>query len=115
GRLKGLTSAAEPLPPDARARIERAFGVHVSDCYMMAECPPLTTGCPEFPGSHVNADLALLEVVDDEYRPVPDGTPGAKVLVTNLYNLVQPLIRYEVGDVVTVSPSPCPCGSPLPL
>ena len=44
-------------------------------------------------------------MVDDEYRPVPAGVPGAKVLVTNLYNRVQPLIRYEVGDVVTLSPS----------
>src|SRR5262249_41583225 len=40
---------------------------------------------------------------------------GAKVLVTNLYNRVQPLIRYEIQDVVTMSPHPCPCGSPLPL
>jgi phenylacetate-coenzyme A ligase PaaK-like adenylate-forming protein len=46
---------------------------------------------------------------------VPDGQPGAKVLVTNLYNLVQPMIRYEIGDTVTMSPTPCPCGSPLPL
>jgi phenylacetate-coenzyme A ligase PaaK-like adenylate-forming protein len=81
----------------------------------MAECMALTTGCPHGAGAHVNADLAVLEVVDEDYRPVPDGVPGAKVLVTNLYNFVQPLIRYEVPDVVTMSPSPCLCGSPLPL
>jgi phenylacetate-coenzyme A ligase PaaK-like adenylate-forming protein len=115
GRLKGLTSTSEPLPPASRESVERAFGVRVSDCYMLAECLALTTGCPHFPGAHVNSDLAILEVVDDEYRPVPAGVPGAKVLLTNLYNRVQPLIRYEVGDVVTVSPSPCPCGSPFPL
>src|SRR5439155_23724780 len=33
----------------------------------------------------------------------------------SLYNQVQPFIRYEIGDVVTMSPAPCPCGSPLPL
>ncbi len=115
GRLRGVSSTSEPLPPDAREAIERAFGVHVSDCYMLAECLALTTGCPRFPGAHVNTDLAILEVVDDEYRPVPAGVPGAKVLVTNLYNLVQPLVRYEVGDVVTLSAEPCPCGSPFPL
>ena len=114
GHLKGLTNTSEPLTPAARAAIERAFGVRVSDWYLMAECLALTTGCPHGNGAHVNADLAVLEVVDDDYRPVPDGRPGSKVLVTNLYNLVQPLIRYEVGDVVTLSDSPCPCGSPLP-
>jgi phenylacetate-coenzyme A ligase PaaK-like adenylate-forming protein len=115
GCLQGITSTSEPLPPDARALIESAFGVHVSDCYMLAECLALTSGCPHFNGAHINSDLALFEVVDDEYRPVPAGKPGTKVLVTNLYNLVQPVIRYEIGDMVTMSPSPCPCGSPFPL
>ena len=45
---------------------------------------------------------------------MPDGVAGSKVFVTNLYNFVQPLIRYEVGDVVTMSAAPCRCGSPLP-
>jgi phenylacetate-coenzyme A ligase PaaK-like adenylate-forming protein len=115
GRLRGLTNFSEPLPDDARAFIEETFGVHISDHYAMAECKALTSGCPRFSGSHVNSDLARLEVVDDEYRPVPPGTPGTRVLITDLTNLVQPIIRYDVGDVVTMSPEPCPCGSPLPL
>ena len=35
--------------------------------------------------------------------------------MTNLYNYVQPFIRYEIDDVVTMSAVPCACGSPLPL
>jgi phenylacetate-coenzyme A ligase PaaK-like adenylate-forming protein len=46
---------------------------------------------------------------------VPAGTPGAKWLLTNLYNRVQPLIRYEVDDVLTLSPEPCACGRPFAL
>lgn len=114
-RLHGLTNTSEPLPPDSRAGIESAFGVRVSDSYLMAECLALTTGCPVSGGAHVNTDLAILEVVDDHGRPVPDGEAGAKVYVTNLYNRVQPLLRYEVGDVVTMSRTPCPCGSAFPL
>jgi phenylacetate-coenzyme A ligase PaaK-like adenylate-forming protein len=114
GRLRQLTNLSEPLPEPTREDIERTFGVHISDNYAMAECMALASGCPCGSGSHVNADLALLEVVDDRYQPVPDGTPGTRVLVTNLYNRVQPLIRYEIGDVVTLSPEPCPCGSPFP-
>jgi len=115
GLLRHLVNVSEPLPETSRAIIEAAFGVHVADHYAMAECMALTSGCPRYAGSHLNADLALLEVVDNQGRPVPDGTPGSRVLVTNLYNRVQPLIRYEVGDVVTMSPSTCPCGSPFPL
>ena len=48
-------------------------------------------------------------------RSRPDGhrcrrQPGARLLVTNLYNLVQPLLRLEVTDLVTLDPDPCPCG-----
>jgi phenylacetate-CoA ligase len=115
GGLQQVTNIAEPLPPDSRAFIEGAFGVHISDCYSAAECLAMTSGCPHFAGSHVNLDLARVEIVDDRYRPVPDGEAGARLLVTNLYNTVVPLIRYELGDAATMSRSPCPCGSPLPL
>jgi phenylacetate-CoA ligase len=115
GCLRQVVNASGPLHETNRAIIEAAFGLHVVDHYGMAECMALSSGCPRCAGAHLNADLALLEVVDDHGRPVPDGTPGSKVFVTNLYNRVQPLIRYEVGDVVTMSPSACPCGSPLPV
>ncbi|WP_072390095.1 phenylacetate--CoA ligase family protein [Hyphomicrobium sp. CS1GBMeth3] len=114
GCLKQITNVAEPMTDDAAAELERIFGVHVADEYAMGECMVLTSGCIAGRGSHVNADLAILEVVDADNRPVPPGVEGSKVLVTNLYNHVQPIIRYEVDDRVTMSAEPCPCGSPLP-
>jgi phenylacetate-coenzyme A ligase PaaK-like adenylate-forming protein len=115
GCLRQIVNISEPLVPASREWIETVFGVHIADHYAMGECLALSTGCPCYPGAHLNTDLAILEVVDDAYRSVPDGVPGSKVLVTNLYNLVQPFIRYEIGDVVIMSPTRCPCGSPLPL
>ena len=38
---------------------------------------------------------------------------GAKILVTNLYNRVQPIIRFEVSDLIAVDDAPCPCGRSL--
>jgi phenylacetate-CoA ligase len=43
---------------------------------------------------------------------VPPGRPGAKVLLTNLINYAQPLIRYELTDSVVESPQPNPAGRP---
>ena len=120
GRLKlsptlyQVVNNSEVLTEHARERIEAAFGVRVMDNYATGECPFLTSGCPTDPGAHVNADWACLEVVDDDYRPVPPGTPGRKVLITNLANHLQPFIRYEVGDVLTMADEPCGCGSRLP-
>jgi phenylacetate-coenzyme A ligase PaaK-like adenylate-forming protein len=42
--------------------------------------------------------MCIIELVDEDNRPVADGTPSAKVLVTNLHNRTQPLIRYELTD-----------------
>lgn len=36
------------------------------------------------------------------------------MLLTNLANRVQPIIRYDLGDSVLVRPDACPCGNPLP-
>ena len=113
--LRQIINMSEPLSAGARSLVEKAFGIMVTNNYAMGECMALTTACPQGHGMHVQADWAILEVVDEELRPVPPGTSGAKVLITNLYNTIQPFIRYEVNDVVTLSPTPCPCGSPLPL
>jgi phenylacetate-CoA ligase len=112
--LRQVVSNSEALTDRAKVRIESAFGLHAMNNYATGECPFLSNGCPTDEGTHVNADWALLEVVDDDYRPVPDGTPGRKVLITNLANAAQPLIRYEVGDVVTMADTPCRCRSRLP-
>jgi phenylacetate-CoA ligase len=113
--LEQLTSISEPLPEDAAQRIEKAFGAHVSNVYSVAECMALTCGCSVSHGSHLNSELAILEVVDADNRPVPDGASGNKVLLTNLYNFAQPIIRYEIDDIVKFSRESCSCGSLLPL
>ena len=113
--LRQVVNNSEVLTERARGRLQAAFGLRVMDNYATGECPFLTNGCSTGSGAHVNADWAILEVVDDDYRPVPAGTPGRKVLITNLANRLQPFIRYEVGDVLTMADSPCQCGSRLPL
>jgi phenylacetate-coenzyme A ligase PaaK-like adenylate-forming protein len=113
--LRQVINMSEPLSEGAKHLIAEAFGIPVTDNYAAGECMALTTGCPLGHGTHLNADWAILEVVDRDGRPVPPGRPGDRVLLTNLYNTVQPFLRYELRDVVTMSPTPCPCGSPLPL
>ena len=113
--LRQIINMSEPLSAGARQLIQDAFGLPVTNNYATGECMALSIGCPQGHGMHLQADWAVLEVVDREGRPVPPGQPGEKVLLTNLANTVQPFIRYEIQDVVTMSPTPCPCGSPFPL
>ncbi len=113
--LQEVVNIAERIMPQARNHYAKLFGAPVLDNYAMGECLFLTNCCPTSGGMHVNADWALMEVVDDNNRPVPAGERGAKVLVTNLANYAQPMIRYEIGDIVTMATERCNCGSNLPL
>lgn len=60
-------------------------------------------------------DLMIVEVVDQDNRPVPPGVYGDKLLITRLGSRTQPLIRYELSDSVRLSPDPCPSGHPFRL
>jgi phenylacetate-coenzyme A ligase PaaK-like adenylate-forming protein len=113
-QLRQIANISEQLTDRARSRIEKAFGVPLPDHYAVGECLLLANGCQAGAGAHINADWAILEVVDENYRPVPPGELGRKVLITNLANTVQPFIRYEVGDQLCVTEGKCVCGSRLP-
>lgn len=117
GRLRiaplRLWSGGECLPGALHAKIERAFGCPVVNEYGASECMSIAFGCPQG-WLHVNADWVLLEPVDAQHRPVPPGERSHTVLLTNLANRTQPLIRYDLGDRVLAKPEPCVCGSPLP-
>jgi phenylacetate-coenzyme A ligase PaaK-like adenylate-forming protein len=106
-------SGAEGLSPVVREKIASAFGCPVRDTYAASEFMGIAFDCGHG-RLHVNADWVILEPVDERYRPVPAGSPSHTVLLTNLANRVQPILRYDLGDSVTEIPGPCPCGSPLP-
>jgi phenylacetate-coenzyme A ligase PaaK-like adenylate-forming protein len=111
--LAGLWSGGEALSPSNRALIEEAFGCPVHDEYGASECLSIGYACARG-AIHVNADYVVLEPVDRNYAPTPPGELSHTVLLTNLANSVQPILRYDLGDRVRAHPEPCPCGNPLP-
>jgi len=117
GRLKLrpalVVCGGESLVPDAGAHMASAFGCKVRNLYSASEFLPMAFSC-DHDWLHVNSDWAILEPVDKDFSPTPPGEASHTVLLTNLANRIQPLIRYELGDSVLVRPDPCPCGNPLP-
>jgi len=103
----------ESAEPGAMARVATAFRCAVRDLYSASECMTMAFSCAH-DWLHLNSDWLILEPVDEDLRPTPPGQPSHTVLLTNLANRVQPLIRYDLGDSVLVRPDACPCGSPLP-
>lgn len=113
---RAVTTNSEVLSGEMEQNIKAAWGVTPFNTYGMTESGlVLANDCAHHKGMHIYGDLFIAESVDENNQPVAAGASGAKLLLTNLYNYTQPLIRYEVTDVVTLSDEQCPCGSPLPL
>jgi phenylacetate-coenzyme A ligase PaaK-like adenylate-forming protein len=104
---------SEGLSEDGYDRIARAFHAKVRTAYLATECLFMAIGC-EHGWHHVNSDWVVLEPVDADYRPVRPGEESHTVLVCNLANRIQPILRYELGDRILLRPDPCLCGNPLP-
>lgn len=105
-----IATSSEVRTPEMAARIRAAWGVEPFDVLGLTETGITAHDCAAHRGMHVLEDRCLFEVVDENGRPVPDGTAGHKVLVTNLDNYAQPFIRFEVTDLVTLTAEPCECG-----
>lgn len=107
---RAVLAAAEALQHGQRTLIEGAFRSPVYNTYGCREFMLVASQCEHRGGLHVNADHLVLE-----QGPAVSGHHGREALVTDLHNLGMPLVRYQIGDLVTLDERPCPCGRPLPL
>jgi phenylacetate-CoA ligase len=101
GRLRitptAITAMAETVTAEDRATIQAAFGIPLITQFTSTE--GLVGHSP--PGDAVitfAGDTCIVEMVDADNRPAPEGAEACKVLITNLHNHTQPLIRYELTD-----------------
>jgi phenylacetate-coenzyme A ligase PaaK-like adenylate-forming protein len=108
-----VTASSEPLTAEMSERMRAAWGVAPFDLYATTETGMLALDCVAHEGRHVFEDLTILEVVDADDKPVPDGEPGHHLLITNLYNRTQPFIRYRLSDMTAYEPGQCACGLPF--
>jgi phenylacetate-coenzyme A ligase PaaK-like adenylate-forming protein len=105
--------SGESLDDDGRGRVSAALGGALHDAYAASEFLVIAVDC-EQGWLHVNSDWVILEPVDADFGPTPPGEPSHTVLLTNLANRVQPIIRYDLGDSILTRPDRCSCGSALP-
>lgn len=113
-KLDVVITNAEPLFAHQRDLIASVFGCPVRETYGMAE---MVAGAGECDHGHMHVwpDAAYLEVVD------PQGVTSKKgmgqLLGTSLLNPDMPLIRYRIGDTVSLASedTTCACGRTLPI
>jgi phenylacetate-CoA ligase len=107
-----VVPGAEGLAAGEYERIARVFNTKVRNGYAATECPlsataASTAGC-------TSTATGVFEPVDADYQPTSPGEASHTVLLSNLANQVQPILRYDLGDSIVWRPDLCPCGDPLP-
>jgi len=109
-----VMTVAEVLTPEQRVRIEQAWGRSPYNVYGSTESP-IAAECERHSGLHIFEDVIIPEVVDGAGNPVQPGEYGERLLITVLFRRTQPIIRYEISDMVRLSPAPCGCGRTFAL
>lgn len=113
-QLRELWCGGEQLSSGQRALVRRAFDCPLRNNYGASEFFSMAWEC-EHGRLHLNDDWVVLEPVDRQLRPVPEGAAAHAVLLTNLANHVQPLLRYRLDDAVRFTGEHCRCGSQFPV
>ncbi len=103
-RPRQLISFAEVLHPEDATYISSVFGQLITEVYQCTE-GFLGVSCPH--GTiHLNEDFVLIEkkyVEGRRFHPV----------ITDFTRTTQPIVRYELNDILVERELPCPCGSVL--
>lgn len=114
-----LVCIGEPLrdaamrPLLVATELESLWGAKVFSTYASSETVTTFCECTEQSGGHIHPALGLVEILDEEGTPVPDGEPG-EVVVTPFDVQGMPLIRFRTGDISFVNRHPCRCGRTSP-
>jgi phenylacetate-CoA ligase len=104
-----VLTCGEQCTEEARTAVRDTWGIEIDDEWGCSEgiyAFPCTAGR----AMHLPDDLAIIEPCDRDGNVVPPGSPAEKILLTNLYNRTQPLIRYEIADGMTLLDGVCECG-----
>ncbi len=102
-RDRGL--ALLPLGRD----LEAIWNARAYSTYASSEIVTTFCECTAQCGGHLHPDLAIVEIVDENGRAVPDGDVG-EVVVTPFAVEGMPLIRFKTGDMSFLAGGACACG-----
>ncbi len=96
-RPLALFSGAMALSAPLRTALEAAFACPVIDVYGLHETRPIAARTDDGPFRVLDRRV-LVEILDAESNPVPEGERG-EITVTAGENPLLPLVRYRTGDV----------------
>lgn len=111
-KVKVFFPTAETVLPEHRNIISEILGCKLVDQYASSEGAPFILEC-EYGGLHIHPLTGIFEVVNSKNQLAEEG----ELLVTSFTTYGTPLIRYRIGDSITLADDneKCLCQSLFPL
>lgn len=110
--VKAIFPTAESVTPDMRQTIETFFKTKMYNQYASSEGAPFIFECKEG-NLHLELQSGVFEVLDENDKPTQSG----RLVVTSFTTEATPLIRYDIGDSITLEDESkvCTCGNNNPM
>jgi phenylacetate-CoA ligase len=90
-------------------KITESWNIKLFSTYASTEMQTAFTECREGRGGHLNPELLIVELLDENNEAVAPNEPG-EVTITTLGVEGMPLLRYKTGDICMYFDDPCACG-----
>lgn len=110
-QLKGLVTDGEGMTDAERRMVERVFGGRVFQTYGTSELGMVAVQCER--GHYHILNRVHVEIVDENGKLVSDGVDG-EIVVTDLWSMDAPFLRYHSGDRGVLRSGGCICGWKTP-
>lgn len=110
--IKAIFPTAETITTEMRTIIESFFQTQMYNQYASSEGAPFIFECREG-NLHLEIQSGVFEVLDDNNLPTNSG----RLVVTSFTTEGTPLIRYDIGDSITLENPEmvCNCGNNNPM
>lgn len=90
-------------------KITESWNIQLYSTYASTEMQTAFTECREGHGGHLQPELLIVELLNENNQRVGTNEPG-EVTITTLGVEGMPLLRYKTGDICMYFDEPCACG-----
>jgi phenylacetate-CoA ligase len=90
-------------------KITAKWNIPLYSTYASSEMATAFTECEAFKGGHLQEELLIAEIIDENGKPAKAGEPG-ELVISTLGIEGMPLIRFKTGDICIARTEPCSCG-----
>ena len=110
--VKAIFTTSETMTDQMRTVIEAFFKTKIYNQYASSEGAPFIFECANS-NLHLELQSGIYEVLDENNQPTDSG----RLVVTPFATKGTPLVRYDIGDTITLEPESkvCGCGNNNPL